>query len=225
MVCPFVRKGGEETDTKTFGTRLKEARSDKGLTQEDVGSKFGLTKSSIQRYEAGIMAPKLPVAKAIAELLDVNPQWLLGEDVPKHIEPKPRKLSNILEIGKRTFPLFSGIACGEPIEMNGEIETYVSATTELEADFVLRAIGVSMEPGILEGDLVFIRSQPTVENGQVAAVAIGECATLKRVYWYPEIHTLILRADNPAVKEMVFREETNEIRILGRAVALQRDVT
>lgn len=214
-------------DLKLIGTRIKEARTDNDMTLEDVAVKAGLARSTVQRYEAGlIQRPKLPVIDKLAVILNVNPVWLMGKDVPKHPEPDKKTYPNLMEIGKATFPLFSGIACGEPLPMDERIETYVSATTGIRADFVLRAVGTSMEPGIQDGDLVFIRSQPMVENGQVAAVAVDDSATLKRVFWYPERRILILKADNPKFGELIYQnEELEQVRVLGLAVAFQRDVT
>ena len=79
---------------------------------------------------------------------------------------------------------------------------------------------------IKDGDIVFIRSQPEVENGDIAAVIVNsEEATLKRVYYYAESFLLILRAENPAYKDLVFKnEELNQVRILGKAIAFQSDV-
>ena len=214
-------------DLNLIGSRIKEARLDNGMTLEDVAVALGLARSTVQRYEAGLInRPKLPVIDKMAEVLKVSPVWLMGKDVPKHPSPPMQKFPELTEIGKVTFPLFSGIACGEPLPMDERIETYVSATTDIQADFVLRAVGESMEPGIQDGDLVFIRSQPTVDNGQVAAVAIGDNATLKRIFWYPDRKILLLRADNPQFQELIYQnDELEQVRILGKAIALQRDVT
>ena len=214
-------------DLNLIGSRIKEARLDNGMTLEDVAVALGLARSTVQRYEAGLInRPKLPVIDKMAEVLKVSPVWLMGKDVPKHPSPPVQKFPELTEIGKATFPLFSGIACGEPLPMDERIETYVSATTDIRADFVLRAVGESMEPGIQDGDLVFIRSQPTVDNGQVAAVAIGDNATLKRIFWYPDRKILLLRADNPQFQELIYQnDELEQVRVLGKAIALQRDVT
>ena len=213
-------------DMKLIGERINEARMEKGVTLQEISDELGLTKSTIQRYEAGaFQRMKLPILEALANYLEVDPVWLMGKDVPKHSSPPVQKFPELMEIGKATFPLFSGIACGEPLPMDERIETYVSATTDIRADFVLRAVGESMEPGIQDGDLVFIRSQPTVDNGQVAAVAIGENATLKRIFWYPDRKILLLRADNPLFQELIYQnDELEQVRILGKAIALQRDV-
>ena len=213
-------------NTELMGSRIKETRLERGLTLEDISSELGLAKSTIQRYEAGsIIRPKLPVVEAIAKCLNVNPVWLMGGNVQKVIAIPTKSYPQLLEIGKKRFPLFSGIACGEPLPMDETIETYVSSTTDLKADFVIRAVGESMQPGIHDGDLVFIRSQPMVENGEIAAVAIGDEATLKRVYWYASESIVVLRPDNPNFKELVYKgPDLEEVHILGKAIAYQRDV-
>lgn len=72
---------------------------------------------------------------------------------------------------------------------------------------------------IYDGDIVFIREMPLVENGDIAAVIIDDEATLKRVYYYPDQAKLILNPENPAFEPLVFLgDELNEIRILGKAV-------
>lgn len=183
-----------------WGERLKEARNDAHKTLEDIANAIGVTKSTIQRYECGgIRKPKLPVVDAIANYLGVSSTWLLGGDAPKH--------SQIFGASIATRHL----RC---------------ASHDTEFDFTLMAKDSSMEPSIHEGDLVFIRSQPMVENGQIAAVDIDGKTMLKRVYWYRDAHILILRPDNSQMSEMVFNSESLEnVKILGRAVALQRDVT
>jgi repressor LexA len=207
-----------------IGEMLQQRRKELGLTMAEIAEKVNVSEGTISRWESGeIQNMKRDKINSLAKALHISPLAIMGIS-PKE-EPPVKRYREIMEIGKKTFPLYSGIACGEPLLMDENIECYISSTTELQADFVLRAVGSSMEPGIHDGDLVFIRSQPSVDNGQVAAVAIGDSATLKRVYWYQQTQTLILRADNPRVGEMVYSGPSlEEIRILGRAVALQRDV-
>jgi repressor LexA len=78
---------------------------------------------------------------------------------------------------------------------------------------------------IYDGDVVFIRMQSSVDNGEIAAVIIGDEATLKRVYYYPEEEKLILSPENPRYAPLVYiREELESIKILGKAVAFQSAV-
>ena len=75
---------------------------------------------------------------------------------------------------------------------------------------------------IMDGDIVYIRSQSQVDNGEIAAVIIGDEATLKRVYFYPEEGKLVLSPENPRYAPLVYlRDELNSIKIIGKAVAFQ----
>ena len=118
------------------------------------------------------------------------------------------------------------IACGEPIFANEDHETYIDASAEIKADFCLTAKGDSMTGArIFDGDVIFIREQAIVENGQIAAVVIGEEVTLKRWYYYPEQKKLVLQAENPRYEPFVFiGEELNNIRCLGRAVSFMSNL-
>ena len=99
----------------------------------------------------------------------------------------------------------------------------MSVGENIDADFCLRAVGDSMIGArIYDSDIVFIRKQTMVENGEIAAVVIDGEATLKRVYYFPEKAKLILSPENPKYEPLVFLgAELDEIQILGRAVAFQ----
>ena len=201
---------------------IRKYRKQMGLTQEELAKRIGYTdRSSIAKIEKGSV--DLPQSKIsqIAKVFGISSKDLMGND---GIDVEPFSFNEITSISKQTFPLFDGIAAGQPRLMPDGIETYVESTTAIRADFVLRVHGDSMIGArIYDGDLVFIRQQPEVENGEIAAVAIGDEATLKRVYRYGD--TLSLRAENPAYKEMVFTgKELNNIRILGKAIAFQSDI-
>ena len=102
------------------------------------------------------------------------------------------------------------------------------AGTDIKADFCLTARGDSMiNARILDGDIVFIRKQDMVENGEIAAVVVNNDseATLKRLFYYREKNLLILKAENAAYEDLVYQgEELNQVHILGKAVAFQSDV-
>lgn len=102
------------------------------------------------------------------------------------------------------------------------------AGTNINADFCLRASGDSMVGArILDGDIVFIRKQDMVENGEIAAVVVNNDseATLKRLYYYPDKGVLILKPENPAYEDLIFSgNELNQVHVLGKAMAFQSDV-
>ena len=198
--------------------RLYDLRKNKNLTLEQVGNYIGVGKSTVRKWEQGLIKNmrRDKIAK-LAELYRVSPDYLLGIDT--HIEGvRPIKLKHFRMLGE--------IACGEPIFANEDHETYIDASAEIKADFCLTAKGDSMTGArIFDGDVVFIREQAIVENGQIAAVVIGEEVTLKRWYYYPEQKKLVLQAENPRYEPFVFiGEELNNIRCLGRAVSFMSNL-
>ena len=137
-------------------------------------------------------------------------------------------ISNIFPIELKRFPMLGEIACGIPKYTNEDRESYIMSGTNIDADFCLKAVGDSMiNARILDGDIVFIRKQDIVENGEIAAVVVNNesDATLKRVFYYPEKSLLILKPENPVYEDLIFQnEELNEVHILGKAIAFQSDV-
>lgn len=132
---------------------------------------------------------------------------------------------NIIPLPKtKMVPLVGTIACGTPILAEENIESMVPMPEHIHADFALRCKGDSMvNARILDNDIVYIRKQETVENGEIAAVLIGNEATLKRFYRYGD--TVVLRAENPSCKEFEYKkEQLNEVRILGKAVHFLSEV-
>lgn len=204
---------------------IKKLRKQNKWSQDDLAKKAGYTdRSSIAKIEKGQI--DLPQSKIIlfADIFGVDPGALMGMDGVRSKTGK--NYDNIHPISTRRFPVLSAVACGEPILMQDERELYVDASAQIRADFVLVAKGDSMTGArIHDGDLVFIRSQPNVENGEIAAVGIGDEATLKRVYWYANKTLLVLRAENPKYPDLEYSGEAlNNVHIFGKAVAFQSDV-
>lgn len=121
----------------------------------------------------------------------------------------------------KSIPVIGNIACGTPILAQENIERYIGVSSLWKADFALVCKGDSMAPTIQDGDLVCIRSQPNVENGQIAAVLIDDEATLKHFYRHDD--TVILQPENPRFTPMTYtKEEINNLRIEGVAVGICR---
>ena len=190
----------------TFAKKLRQLRKEQGLSQSALAEKVGLSKSSINMYERGEREPGFAALSAFAELFQTNIDTLLGK------ETQPKKIKVLGEI-----------ACGEPIFTHQEETLFGGAE---QADFCLRAKGDSMIGArIADGDLVFIRRQPTVENGEIAAVIIDDTATLKRVFYDPAAQRLELHAENPRYAPLVYcGEELDHIRILGKAIGFCSDL-
>ncbi len=207
---------------------IKELREQKGLSQDELAKLTGYTsRSSIAKIEKGEV--DLPRSKiiAFANALGTKPGLLLGWDDTSEYTDN-RKLSNVRPIGLKRFPVLGEIACGTPKFTNENRESYVMAGTEIDADFCLIAKGDSMiNARIFEGDIIFVRRQDTVDNGDIAVVVVNNDseATLKRFYYYQEKGLLILKPENPAYEDQIYQgEELNEVHVLGKAVAFQSDV-
>lgn len=198
--------------------RIKQRRQELGLTVEDLANKMGYKdKSSISKIENG--KADIPTSKVIAfaRALETTTAYLLGVEtaqtpIPPGFEPLPEM---------ETVPLVGRIACGQPITAEENIEGHVSIPAAWHATFTLLCEGDSMEPRIKDGDLVAIRSQPQVENGEIAAVRIDHEATLKHVYLYSD--KIVLQPENPNYAPIVkIGEEMNDVTIEGKAVGLCR---
>lgn len=197
----------------TFGTKLKNIRLSLGLSQEEFAKKLGTTKQVISRYETEQRTPKITIAQEYADILGVSLHDLVDNSVDFP------EASNIIPMPKMAkIPLLGKIACGEPITAEENLEGFVLAPENLSADFALTCKGDSMIGArILDGDIVLIRQQPDVEDGEIAAVLINNEATLKRVH--KKTGCLILNPANPAYEPIVITgEELNDVRIIGKAV-------
>lgn len=205
-----------------IGNRIKNKRIELNMTQEELALKSGYTsRSSINKIELGLVdIPQSKIA-SIASALGVSPAYLLFGDVFTD-----KDNSELRPVNLKKFPMLGEIACGKPIFANEEHETYIDASADIKADFCLTAKGDSMVGArIHNGDVVFIKEQSIVDNGQIAAVIIDNDVTLKRWYFYPDKKKLILQAENPSYEPFVFiGEELNNIRCLGRAVSFMSNL-
>ena len=201
-------------DAMNTGKTIKGRRLSLGYTLEELATRVGTSRQTIHRYETGEIS-NIPPEKieAIAKALDTTPSHLMGWDT----ETRSKKAN-----ARGIVPIIGEIACGVPIYADENVESYVCADG-VEADFCLRAHGDSMAGArIYDGDLVFVKSQSTVKNGEIAVVVIGDEATLKRVYYYPEDNRLILCPENTKYAPMSFSgAQLETINILGKAVAFQ----
>ncbi len=216
-----------------FSERLKKSRKEKGMTQSELAAEVGVERSSIGKYETAAIFPSADVLCRIAEALGVTTDYLLGliddpidRDKYERWESDDLSKYGLMPIEIKRIPLLGEIACGEPIYASEDRESYVIAGTDIKADFALKAKGDSMIGArIMDGDIVFIRKQSMVDNGEIAAVIIGDEATLKRVYFYRDDMRLVLQAENAKYPPFVYQgSELDQVRILGKAIAFQSDV-
>lgn len=202
----------------TKGERIKARRRELGMTQTDLALALGTTKQNIYKYETGVIT-NIPSDKieAMAKALQTTPAYIMGwneeqGNLPANVLPMPTM---------RKIPLLGTIACGVPILAVEQCAEFVDLPNLVHADFALRCKGDSMiNARIFDGDMVYIQRQPMVDNGEIAAVVIGDEATLKRVYYTPGSDRITLRACNPMYPDMEYSGASLEsIQILGKAVA------
>ena len=212
----------------TFKERLKALRTEKGWSQQRLSDELEISKSSVNMYERGEREPSFETMEAIADIFNVDMDYLYGRTDVKIANPVTPAKSTIPpgfqpmpEMAQ--VPLVGRIACGTPITAEQNIEQIVSIPAAWHATFTLMCKGDSMAPRIQDGDLVAVRSQPEVENGEIAAVRIGEEATLKHVYVYPNY--IELRPENPEYNSIIkIGPEMEDVHIEGRVVGLCRGV-
>lgn len=209
--------------------RLRYIIDSRGLKQVEIlekckpfCDKYGirLAKNDLSQYVSGKVEPKQDKLSILSLALDISEAWLAGYDVPMMRD------NSIIPIGIQKLPLLGEIACGKPKFASEFIECYVEAGTNIKADFCLKANGDSMiNARIYDGDIVFIRSQSSVENGAIAVVLIDDEATLKRYFYYPEQNKLVLQAENSKYEPLVYiGKELENVRVLGKAIAFQSDI-
>lgn len=214
-----------------FYTKFADLCYGASKTPSAVAQELGLARATVTYWKKNPNAlPKANVLRAIAEYFNVPISYLTDSqqenDVPEIVDLRNYGLR---PIETKTLPLVGRVACGEPITTDRKQGVYVKSGADIQADFCLIARGDSMTGARINGgDIVFIRAQDGVDNGEIAAVIVidpdtlDDTATLKRVYFYPNKKTLILRADNPKYEDIIFiGDEINRVRIIGKAVSFQ----
>lgn len=197
--------------------RIPELRAEKGISMRDAARMLGMPYTTYVNYEKGTREPNSETLIALANFYETSVDYLIGKSssrtgkitIPPGFIPLPKM---------KKVPLIGAIACGDPITALQNREGEVDAPEDMRCDFALKCHGDSMiGAGIYDGDTVFIRIQPEVENGEIAAVRIGEEATLKRVYLHTDY--IELRPENSAFESIIRRkEDMNDVQIEGKAV-------
>ena len=210
-----------------IGYRIRSRREELGLTQDDLAKEIGLNKSTIQRYESGnISRLKLPVIDAIAQFLHVSPQWIAGKS--DTMDEVPRIPANAIPYTPPQYyaPVLGsvragvgGLAVQEIIGQEPLDERYAN---DGEDYFWLKVTGDSMAPRIMEGDLVLIRAQRSVDSGTLAVVTVdGEEGVIKEVYYDDD--WIELRSYNPYYPVRRFEgEDVTEICVMGKVMESRR---
>lgn len=184
---------------------------------KEAARQLNMPYTTYVNYEKGTREPNSETLILLAKFYNVSIDYLIGRtsinsSIPPGFEPLPETVR---------LPRVGQIACGTPILAETNIDSYDNVPQIWHADFTLICKGDSMEPKIKDGDIVAIRKQESVENGEIAAVRIENEATLKRVFLFSD--HLELRAENPAFASiLLIGDQMNDAHIEGKAVGLCR---
>lgn len=209
---------------------IKEYRLQNGLSQRQFAIKcrdvsngyLSMLENECNPATGKPIIPSIPKLKSIAEAMEMTLDALIGmaDDMEVDISAPdlPSNVHPILPESSQHIRVLGEIAAGKPMYMEEDYETWVNAP--MKADFALIVRGDSMSPTYLDGDVVYIKEQPAVDDGQVAAVAVDDSATLKHVYKW--LNGLNLVSDNPAYPPIYVDPSEQDVRILGIVVGYTR---
>lgn len=209
-----------DTLKKIFSENLKHLLDDRDVTQLELSKYMGVSNTTVYNYVNGLNMPRMDKIDKICEFFNISRSSLISDnDLNKMAHMIDlTEYENIIPIkrSKTHIPLIGTIAAGKPILAEEHIEEYIDLEKKINADFALHVRGDSMiNANIRDGDIVFIRKQPDVDDGEIAAVLIDDSATLKRVFKIGDV--IQLRAENSNY-EPINLDENSNVLILGKAV-------
>lgn len=208
-------------DYITLGKILRDARVTIGLTQSDVAKRVGVTFQNISSWERGKSKIDIESLSTLCNLYDISLTGILtiSDNIydPEFDSPPSRGVK---------IPVLGTVAAGIPIEAVEEILDYEEITPQMAACgeyFALQIRGSSMEPRMVEGDVVIVRQQSDVDSGDIAVVLVnGNEATVKKIR--KQENGLSLIPSNPSYDVMFFTPQEVEslpVRIIGKVVELR----
>ncbi len=203
-----------------FGRMLKKLRIERGLRQMDIADAIGVAKGTMSMYESGQRTPSFETAEAIADVLNVPLSFLIESPIPRSVAPSSEVPVGFHNLERITVPLHQGLGEGAPppVHMPMGIPEHGQ---RIRSDFALVATGDSMSGSrVLDGDIVFIQSQTSCEDGEIAAIIYEGQTMLRRVYHTPTGVTLT--ADNPKYPPITLPlDDMDRLHIVGRAIAFR----
>lgn len=224
--------------------RLKILRNNTKLSQKQLADALGVPHGTYRNWEQGLRTPDTETVMKLAEYFNVSTDYIFGRDTGtttffdgQHIDNSTNEKSNqyceksdislpanILDIKMKKVPTLDSVITGQLIFSERKDEYYFDIGSDTRASFCMKVKGDSMlNARILDGDYVFIHEDSQVNDGEIAAVLIGDEVFLRRVY--KNQNELVLMAENPSYKPMIYRnEELEGIKILGLAVAFQSNI-
>lgn len=209
-----------------FASVIKRLRIERGITQEQLASMLKVSRSTIGMYETGSREPDFETCEAIADIFNVDMDYLLGRSIFERKDPVLP--SNAIPVGPgQQIPILGSVRCGQPMYAEGNIDGYVPYIGNSgENYFALRAVGDSMNAaGINEGDLVIVRQQDSVDPNTIAVVCVnGDEATLKRFRQDGNTVFLMPQSTNPNHQIQVYDITRTPVHIIGRVMEIRKQL-
>lgn len=192
-----------------FSDKLKELRQARGITQKQLAEWSGLGRSQISNYENGLRTPDWETQEILADFFNVRLDYLMDRDTPN-----------------TRIPVLGKVIAGIPLDAVEEIIDYEEIPIEMAKNgeyFALQIKGDSMEPKFSAGDVVIVRKQEDVDNGDIAIVLVnGNEATVKKIRKFDGGINLIPTNSNYDVITYTNAQiEQLPVRIIGKAVELR----
>ena len=213
----------------TIGQRIKSLRLKYNMTGNELGARLNVTRNAVSQWETDKRIPTSQMLSELAKLFNVSTDYLLGRD------PLPNDLKSEINYaipltGGVRIPVLGSIVAGIPNTAVADYDEWIEISQSLAMRgeyFALRIKGDSMEPTLFDSDIVVIRQQPDVEDGEIAAVSIaGNEATIKRIYHRSDGIDIV--GDNVRAFPRMFYSNhdiaTLPVRIMGKAVEVRRDL-
>lgn len=203
----------------TFSDTMRRLRTERNMTQEEFADLLGTNKQNISRYESGAVSPKISTAASIASKLGISLSELNGGDEVDDGNKLPSNVRPISSLHTQRVPMIGEVAAGQPVYAPEDCEVYVDSPVKCDAAITIR--GDSMIPAYQDGDVVYIRCRPDVDDGQVAVVFLDDEAAIKHVYH--EKDGLLLLSDNPKYAPIrATVEDYPNLRVFGVPVGFTR---
>lgn len=198
---------------QVFASNLRFYMNQCGKKRIDICEALNIKYTTLTDWVNAKKYPRIDNIELLAGYFGIEKSNLIENHASRSTLP-----SNILPMPEiKKVPRLGTIACGEPILAEENIEDWDNVPMWVRADFTLKCKGDSMiNARIFDGDIVCIHKQEAVDDGEIAAVLIGDEATLKRVHLFTD--HIVLQPENPNYRPLSYWEEDmNDVRILGKA--------
>jgi len=213
-----------EVSMESLADRLRIVREEKGLSLRALAKELNIHFSTLGSYEQGRRNPDVETLVRLASYYGVSTDYLLGiVDIPEvrlkgEVKLKPSK-------PQKMIPLLGRVSAGNGVHAEDDVIGEVSVDADEAVDFALTVQGHSMHPRFMNGDIVFVRKQPTVRNGQIAVVRInGEDGVIK--YFFKRPDGVVLKSENPEYKPQFISATKwdQECAVIGVVTSYKRNV-